>query len=164
VGLEAGPFWDTERDWVSDEAGSHELYWEDPRVTGGRDPLALGVNSCGKGVGGGSVHWAAFTPRLHPFSKFIPATAWASTGPILGHSVASDEHSELLVMPSLPDKQPKNSLTPGRTMRLAFQRERQEACHETPMEPLGVFRFGIVFFSRDRARQHYTLRGWGERK
>jgi choline dehydrogenase-like flavoprotein len=66
VGLEAGPFWDTERDWVSDEAGSHKLYWEDPRVTGGSDPLALGANNCGKGVGGGSVHWAAFTPRLHP--------------------------------------------------------------------------------------------------
>jgi choline dehydrogenase-like flavoprotein len=66
VGIEAGPFWDTERDWVSDEAGSHELYWEDPRVTGGTDPLALGANNCGKGVGGGSVHWAAFTPRLHP--------------------------------------------------------------------------------------------------
>jgi choline dehydrogenase-like flavoprotein len=66
VGLEAGPFWDTERDWVSDEAGSHKLYWEDPRVTGGTDPLALGANNCGKGVGGGSVHWAAFTPRLHP--------------------------------------------------------------------------------------------------
>jgi len=66
VGLEAGPLWDTERDWVSDEAGSHELYWEDPRVTGGTDPLALGANNCGRGVGGGSVHWAAFTPRLHP--------------------------------------------------------------------------------------------------
>ena len=66
VGLEAGPFWDTERDWVSDEAGSHKLYWEDPRVTGGTDPLALGANNSGKGVGGGSVHWAAFTPRLHP--------------------------------------------------------------------------------------------------
>lgn len=66
VGLEAGPFWDTERDWVSDEAGSHQLYWEDPRVTGGSDPLALGANNSGKGVGGGSVHWAAFTPRLHP--------------------------------------------------------------------------------------------------
>lgn len=66
VGLEAGPFWNTERDWVSDEAGSHELYWEDPRVTGGTDPLALGANNCGRGVGGGSVHWAAFTPRLHP--------------------------------------------------------------------------------------------------
>jgi choline dehydrogenase-like flavoprotein len=66
VGLEAGPFWDTERDWVSDEAGSHELYWEEPRVTGGTDPLALGANNCGKGVGGGSIHWAAFAPRLHP--------------------------------------------------------------------------------------------------
>jgi choline dehydrogenase-like flavoprotein len=66
LGIEAGPFWDTERDWVSDEAGSHQLYWEDKRVTGGKDPLALGANNCGKGVGGGSVHWAAFTPRFHP--------------------------------------------------------------------------------------------------
>ena len=66
VGVEAGPFWDTERDWVSDEAGSHQLYWEDLRVTGGKNPLALGANNCGKGVGGGSVHWAAFTPRFHP--------------------------------------------------------------------------------------------------
>jgi choline dehydrogenase-like flavoprotein len=66
VGMEAGPFWDTERDWVSDEAGSHQLYWEDLRITGGKNPLALGQNNCGKGVGGGSVHWASFTPRLHP--------------------------------------------------------------------------------------------------
>lgn len=66
VALEAGPFWDTERDWVSDERGSHELYWNDLRITGGKNPLALGANNCGKGVGGGSVHWAAFTPRFHP--------------------------------------------------------------------------------------------------
>lgn len=66
VGLEAGPFWDTERDWVSDEKGSHKLYWTDLRITGGDDPLALGENNSGKGVGGGSVHWAAFTPRFHP--------------------------------------------------------------------------------------------------
>ena len=66
VGMDAGPFWDTERDWVSDEAGSHKLYWTEPRVTGGKDPLALGANNCGQGVGGGSVHWAAFTPRFHP--------------------------------------------------------------------------------------------------
>ena len=66
LGLEAGPFWDTERDWVSDEAGSHQLYWEDKRVIDGKNPLALGANNCGKGVGGGSVHWAAFTPRFHP--------------------------------------------------------------------------------------------------
>ena len=66
VGLEAGPFWDTERDWVSDEKGSHQLYWEDMRITGGKNPLAFGANNSGKGVGGGSVHWAAFTPRFHP--------------------------------------------------------------------------------------------------
>ena len=35
VGMEAGPFWDTERDWVSDEAGSHKLYWTNQRITGG---------------------------------------------------------------------------------------------------------------------------------
>ncbi len=66
VGFEAGPFWDTERDWVSDEAGSHGLYWNDLRITGGEHPLALGANNSGRGVGGGSVHWASFTPRFHP--------------------------------------------------------------------------------------------------
>ncbi len=66
IGLEAGPFWDTEKDWVSDEAGSHNLYWEDLRMIGGTDPLELGSNNSGKGVGGGSVHWASFAPRFHP--------------------------------------------------------------------------------------------------
>ena len=66
VGLEVGPFWDTERDWVSDEKGAHKLYWNDLRITGGEDPLAFGENNSGKGVGGGSVHWAAFAPRFHP--------------------------------------------------------------------------------------------------
>lgn len=63
--MEAGKFWDTERDRVSDEAGSHGLYREDPRVIGGSDPLTLGANHCGKDAGG-SVHWAAFTSRFHP--------------------------------------------------------------------------------------------------
>src|SRR6185437_2492102 len=66
VGLEAGPFWDSERDWVSDEAGSHKLYWEALRITGGDNPLTLGSNNSGRGVGGSTVHWAAFTPRFHP--------------------------------------------------------------------------------------------------
>jgi choline dehydrogenase-like flavoprotein len=66
VGIEAGPFWDTERDWVSDEAGSHKLYWTDERITGGNHPLTFGANNSGRGVGGGSVHWAGFTPRFHP--------------------------------------------------------------------------------------------------
>lgn len=48
IGMEAGPFWDTERDWVSDEAGSHQLYWEDLRLTGGKNPLTLGANNWAK--------------------------------------------------------------------------------------------------------------------
>ena len=66
LGLEAGPFWDSERDWVSDEFGSHKLYWNALRITGGNNPLTLGSNNSGRGVGGSTVHWAAFTPRLHP--------------------------------------------------------------------------------------------------
>src|SRR5579875_2415377 len=66
LGIESGPFWDTERDWVSDEAGSHKLYWNELRITGGSDPITLGANNSGQGVGGGSVHWAGFTPRFHP--------------------------------------------------------------------------------------------------
>ena len=66
AGFDAGPFWDTERDWVSDEKGAHNLYWNDKRITGGTDPLALGANNSGKGVGGSTVHWASFVPRFHP--------------------------------------------------------------------------------------------------
>lgn len=66
VAFDAGPFWDTERDWVSDESGSHKLYWTETRVTAGSEPLAFGENNSGQGVGGGTVHWASFTPRLHP--------------------------------------------------------------------------------------------------
>lgn len=64
VGFDAGPFWDTERDWVSDEQGAHNLYWNDKRITAARSPLALGANNSGKGVGGSTVHWASFTPRF----------------------------------------------------------------------------------------------------
>jgi choline dehydrogenase-like flavoprotein len=64
--LEAGPFWDPDRDWVSDEAGSHKLYWTEPRVIGGRDPVGLGNNNSGRGVGGSMIHYAGYAPRFHP--------------------------------------------------------------------------------------------------
>jgi len=66
VALDAGPFWDPDRDWVSDEAGSHRLYWTEPRVIDGADPVPLGSNNSGRGVGGSMVHYAGYTPRLHP--------------------------------------------------------------------------------------------------
>jgi choline dehydrogenase-like flavoprotein len=66
VVLEAGPFWDPDRDWVSDEAGAHELYWTQKRIVGGEDPVELGKNNSGRGVGGSMVHFAGYTPRFHP--------------------------------------------------------------------------------------------------
>jgi choline dehydrogenase-like flavoprotein len=66
VGLDAGPFWDPDADWVSDEAGSHHLYWTEPRVISGADPVPMGSNNSGRGVGGSMVHYAGYTPRFHP--------------------------------------------------------------------------------------------------
>jgi choline dehydrogenase-like flavoprotein len=64
--LESGPFWDPDRDWVSDEAGASKVYWNAPRVIGGSDPVELGKNNSGHGVGGSMVHYAGYTPRFHP--------------------------------------------------------------------------------------------------
>ena len=66
VGLDAGPFWDPDADWVSDEWGSHRLYWTEPRVISGTNPVPLGSNNSGRGVGGSMIHYAGYTPRFHP--------------------------------------------------------------------------------------------------
>ena len=74
VCLDAGPFWDPDRDWVSDERGSHTLYWTEPRQIGGETPVPLGSNNSGRGVGGSMVHYAGYTPRFHP-SDFCTFTS-----------------------------------------------------------------------------------------
>jgi choline dehydrogenase-like flavoprotein len=66
VCLDAGPFWDPDTDWVSDERGAHVLYWTEPRLISGSDPVPLGSNNSGRGVGGSMVHYAGYVPRLHP--------------------------------------------------------------------------------------------------
>src|SRR5437764_1065136 len=66
VVLGRGPFWDPDEDWVSDEAGSHQLYWTDKRIIGGEDPVELGKNNSGRGVGGSMIHYAGYCPRFHP--------------------------------------------------------------------------------------------------
>ncbi len=66
VAFDAGPFWDPDADFVSDELGSQHLYWTEPRVISGDDPVPLGSNNSGRGVGGGTIHFAGYTPRFHP--------------------------------------------------------------------------------------------------
>ncbi len=64
--LEKGPFWDPDRDWVSDEKGSAGLYWTDKRIISGSDPIEMGKNNSGVGVGGSMTHFAGYAPRFHP--------------------------------------------------------------------------------------------------
>ena len=64
--LEKGPFWDPDRDWVSDEKASAPLYWTDPRIISGNDPIKMGKNNSGVGVGGSMTHFAGYVPRFHP--------------------------------------------------------------------------------------------------
>ncbi len=64
--LEAGPHWSPVRDFASDEVDGRKLYWLDERITGGADPLQLGENNSGRGVGGGTVHYSMIKMRLQP--------------------------------------------------------------------------------------------------
>ena len=43
VCLDAGPFWDPDTDWVSDERGSHTLYWTEPAPDRRRRPGSVGL-------------------------------------------------------------------------------------------------------------------------
>jgi choline dehydrogenase-like flavoprotein len=66
VVLEKGPLWDPDRDWVSDEKGAGPIYWTDNRIIGGTDPIQMGKNNSGVGVGGSMTHFAGYVPRFHP--------------------------------------------------------------------------------------------------
>ena len=63
--LDAGPHWSPVKDFVSDELGSRHLYWNDERITGGEDPVELGSNNSGRGVGGSTVHYSMIKMRVH---------------------------------------------------------------------------------------------------
>jgi choline dehydrogenase-like flavoprotein len=65
VGLDAGPHWNPQSDFLSDERAMHKLFWRDRRVTGGEDPIELAGNVTGKGVGGSTTHYSMYALRLH---------------------------------------------------------------------------------------------------
>ena len=66
VGIEAGPHWDTDNDFVSDERAMEKTKWNQPRISLGETPLDLGGGTSGMGVGGGTVHYTMMSLRLHP--------------------------------------------------------------------------------------------------
>ena len=64
--FDAGPFWRPLDDFASDELEQQKLYWTEPRITGGADPIALGGNNSGRGVGGSTVHFSMISLRFRP--------------------------------------------------------------------------------------------------
>jgi choline dehydrogenase-like flavoprotein len=65
VGLEAGPHWNSQTDFVSDERTMHKLYWRDRRITAGTHPIQLAGNVTGRGVGGSTIHYSMYALRMH---------------------------------------------------------------------------------------------------
>jgi choline dehydrogenase-like flavoprotein len=66
VALEAGPFWNPATDFATDERHQDFLFWNDERLSAGADPVAFGRNNSGTGVGGSTLHYTAYTPRVQP--------------------------------------------------------------------------------------------------
>ena len=82
--LDAGPHWSPVKDFVSDEISSRGLFWTDERITGGDNPVELGSNNSGQGVGGSTVHYSMVAMRAHP-EDFVRRTL---DGEIEGANVA----------------------------------------------------------------------------
>ena len=66
VALEAGRALDPARDYARDEEAQGFLFWNDERLSAGRDPVAFGRNNSGTGVGGSTLHYTAYTVRAQP--------------------------------------------------------------------------------------------------
>ncbi|KGX83813.1 GMC family oxidoreductase [Pontibacillus marinus] len=64
--LDAGPHRDPQKDFASDELEMEKLFWDEPRISKGNDPIDLYRSTSGKGVGGSAVHYTAQLLRFHP--------------------------------------------------------------------------------------------------
>ncbi|WP_102227106.1 GMC family oxidoreductase [Acidimangrovimonas sediminis] len=64
--FDAGPFFRPLSDFASDEYEQEKLYWLDPRVSDGDDPIELGANNSGQAVGGSTVHFQMVSLRFRP--------------------------------------------------------------------------------------------------
>ncbi|MGD8192637.1 GMC family oxidoreductase [Brevibacillus ginsengisoli] len=73
VVIEAGPFWNPQTDFASDELATRNLAWQDTRIVAGDNPLSMGHNNSGRGVGGGTVHFTGVFLRFHE-SDFMTHT------------------------------------------------------------------------------------------
>jgi len=79
VGFDAGPWFRPLEDFASDEMEQNKLYWSDPRVVDGANPITMGGKNSGKAVGGSTVHFAMVSLRFRP--------EWFKSKSALGYGV-----------------------------------------------------------------------------
>ena len=84
LALEAGAWHDPKRDFATDEYAQGYLFWNDECLSAGQDPLAMGHNNSGIGVGGTTLHYTAYTPRpraddFHLHRDFGQGVDWPLT-------------------------------------------------------------------------------------
>lgn len=87
VALEAGPNLEPERH-TPDEMTAVDINWMQERLSGGETPTAFGPNNSGRGVGGSTLHWGAFTPRPQSVDLQLSDSGDGESWPI--------EHAELI--------------------------------------------------------------------
>ncbi|WP_134699504.1 GMC family oxidoreductase [Ammoniphilus sp. YIM 78166] len=65
VVLDAGPMRDPQKDFASDELSMKSLGWQETRIVDGQNPLTMGHNNSGRGIGGGTTHFTGVFLRFH---------------------------------------------------------------------------------------------------
>lgn len=78
VALEAGANREPDH-FTPDEVASADLYWLGERLSAGPTPQAFGANNSGIGVGGSTLHWGAFVPRVDPRDLRLRSEAGVGT-------------------------------------------------------------------------------------
>lgn len=63
-----------------------DIYWMQERLSGGSEPTAFGPNNSGRGVGGSTLHWGAFTPRPSQDDLRLRSTTGAGHDWCVGHA------------------------------------------------------------------------------
>lgn len=66
MALEAGKYWNPQREFATDEREQDKIIWHYERLSGGKDPVPFGRNNSGIGVGGSTLAYTAYTPRPQP--------------------------------------------------------------------------------------------------
>ena len=122
-------------------ASSSKLYWTDPRITAGDDPIELGGNNSGRGVGGSTVHFTMISLRWRP--EWFKSRIEARLRPRLADRLRGAcepyyEEAEEALKISGPVSYPWGPPRGRYPYRAASDERRRPACWRAAREAIGV--------------------------